>query len=82
MSMQHPQCLSFYRAAHAAQALRKERRTGSLQKSESMKCCSRRCRNTATPARSSPGAGAPQPKWCSTGGRTCAPHLGVRVPYS
>ena len=52
--------------------------TGSLQKMDSWKSCSRRWRKTETEAG---GAEAPactvgvlllQPHWCSTGGRTCA----------
>ena len=46
-------------------------RTGSLQKTESWKSCSRRWRNTETRAGGAPCSScAAQPHWCSTGGRT------------
>ena len=46
--------------------------TGSLQKIESMKCCSRRCRKTETGALASSLGTGPHPKMCCTGGRICA----------
>ena len=44
--------------------------TGSLQNSDSMKCCSRRCLNTLTVGADSSGCNGPQPNLCCTGGRT------------
>ena len=44
--------------------------TGSLQNSDSMKCCSRRCLNTLTVGAASAGCNGPQPNLCCTGGRT------------
>lgn len=44
--------------------------TGSLQKSDSIKCCSRRCLNTLTVGGVSPCCTGPQPNLCVTGGRT------------
>ena len=46
--------------------------TGSLQKTDSMKCCSSRWRKTDTGAGASLDSTGPLPKTCSTGGRTCA----------
>ena len=44
--------------------------TGSLQKMDSWKCCSRRCWNTSVFAGFAPECRGPHPKMCSTGGLT------------
>ena len=45
--------------------------TGSLQNSDSMKCCSRRCLNTRAVGGASAAFSGPHPNLCATGGRTC-----------
>ena len=53
--------------------------TGSLQNSDSMKCCSRRCLKTRTVGAASPACSGPNPNLCSTGGRTCTRQRHQRI---
>lgn len=53
--------------------------TGSLQNSDSIKCCRRRCLNTRTVGGISPGFSGPHPYLCSTGGRT---YCKEKMPYT
>ena len=62
---------------HRRSRIRVIGRTGSLQKMDSMNCCSSRCRYTATVGCLSCTSG-PMPNLCFTGGRTCGcTHSGV-----